>query len=83
MTGGKLLICDIQGCYDATRKEFVLTDPACHKIGSTSGTVTSGAAKEFGDSNLGQKGMDLFFSVHECNQFCKEMGLKLPLVATK
>ena len=71
MTGGKLLICDIQGCYDVARKEFVLTDPACH---------TTVGVKEFGDSNLGQKGMDLFFSVHECNQFCKEMRLELPRV---
>ena len=80
MTGGKLLICDIQGCFDATRKELVLTDPACHKIGSSATVGAAGAVKEFGDSNLGQKGMDLFFSVHECNELCKAMGLKLPRV---
>ena len=68
-SGGKLVICDIQGGYSPARREFNLTDPACHKLAS------GGEAHEFGDSNLGEKGFTQFFSCHQCNQFCRAMGL--------
>jgi len=68
-SGGRLVICDLQGSYSPARREFILTDPACHKLASR------GEAREFGDSNLGEKGLSQFFISHQCNQFCRAMGL--------
>jgi len=68
-SGGKLVICDIQGCFVGRSNEYVLTDPACHQLPNADGT------KEFGGANLGEAGFRKFFGSHECNQFCHIMGL--------
>jgi hypothetical protein len=59
ISNGKLLICDLQGVGD------YYTDPQIH--------TSSGIG--FGIGNLGQKGIQAFFSTHKCNYLCKKLGL--------
>ena len=58
-TGGKLMVVDIQGVDD------YYTDPQVH---SRSGTG-------FGAGNMGQEGIDQFYSTHWCNPICEGLGL--------
>jgi hypothetical protein len=64
-TGGRLLVCDIQGRYrydrfKNTRCRFELSDPAiCSR------------RRVFGPTDLGEKGIDTFFANHKCNEFCQ------------
>lgn len=58
-SGGKLLICDIQGVDDK------YTDPQIH----------SRDGKGFGKGNLGYEGMLKFFHSHRCNSICKFLNL--------
>jgi len=69
-SGGSLLICDLQGRYkrakfaDHPRKSrFELTDLACCSRGRT-----------YGPTDLGEKGIESFFTNHVCNALCNQKG---------
>lgn len=62
----ELLVCDLQGRYrhDKYRQDrcrFELTDPAICSID-----------RDYGPTDLGEKGIHSFFANHECNCYCKD-----------
>ena len=63
-SGGQLIVCDLQGRYRHNRysknkSRFELTDPAICSRNRT-----------YGPTDLGEKGIETFFSNHTCNKFC-------------
>lgn len=59
LTRGAKLCVDVQGVGD------LYTDPQIHTLDAT----------EYGDGNLGLRGMALFFRTHECNPLCMRLQL--------
>lgn len=62
----RMVVCDIQGVKTTTG--VLLTDPAIHD----KNILLHGA------TNLGAKGIKLFFQHHKCNHICLKMGLVRP-----
>jgi len=62
-TNRKVLVCDIQGVKD--RNQYVLTDPAIHSD-----------TQEYGEDDGGPQGIKSLFEVHDCKDYCSEIGLK-------
>lgn len=64
----QLMVVDLQGIIhypDDGKTTVVLTDPAIHCTDNT----------RFGRMNLGEEGMENFFTRHQCNNFCSALGL--------
>ncbi len=66
-TGGRYVLCDLQGSLLTRRRKgetkvtgVVLTDP-----------VILSRNREYGVTELGAAGISTFFARHQCNQFCK------------
>ena len=57
VSGGAYVLCDLQG--GVYKHEVVLSDP-----------VILSRNREYGVTDLGEKGISSFFSQHKCNSFC-------------
>eukprot|EP00826_Nyctotherus_ovalis_P043675 TRINITY_DN4627_c0_g1_i2.p1 TRINITY_DN4627_c0_g1~~TRINITY_DN4627_c0_g1_i2.p1 ORF type:complete len:298 (+),score=121.49 TRINITY_DN4627_c0_g1_i2:25-894(+) len=62
---GTMIVVDIQGIVNE-KEELMITDPAIHSYLH---------AERFGETNHGRVGMLRFFKTHECNDYCKRLGL--------
>ena len=72
-TDGEELVCDLQGHREeddglphaGSRYYYLLTDPAICTQGH-----------EYGESDLGQAGIDAFFAGHVCNGWCQHLDIE-------
>ena len=64
-SGGKELVCDIQGVYNEQKRQFTLVDPVIHSRGK-------GA---HGRTDHGSKGIERFLESHCCNDLCRRLHL--------
>ena len=64
-TGGKHLLCDLQGSH--FEDCFVLTDPVI---------MSQDDSKQYGPTDLGKEGIDNFFVHHKCNCYCEPTWIK-------
>lgn len=69
ITKKQLLVSDVQGLWDGSRKSYTLFDPAIHA------TATK-AVLRFGSTNLGEAGIHQFFLTHKCNDICRHLRLE-------
>ena len=67
-SGGNLIVCDLQGLFKVNhyaffKSRYILTDPAiCSR------------KRQYGPTDMGEKGIESFFSNHICNKFCYKYG---------
>jgi hypothetical protein len=59
-SGGQMVVCDIQGVED------FYTDPQIHTL----------AGRDYGQGNMGKKGIEKFICSHVCNDICKRLQLR-------
>ena len=64
-TRGKLIVVDIQGVR--RKSDYLLTDPAIHSKSEN---------EAYGDLDLGDVGIQAFFSTHQCDKNC--YGFRMP-----
>lgn len=64
-SGGKVLLCDLQGSVWDNHKAIVLADPC----------IISTVEGRYGCSDLGKPGLSNFFRYHECNGICRQFAL--------
>ena len=62
ITAGSMMVVDLQGIE--TEDQYVLTDASIHCN-----------EPNFGETNFGTYGMELFFKSHTCGSICKSMAL--------
>ncbi|KAL7525714.1 hypothetical protein ACHAWF_001476 [Thalassiosira exigua] len=74
VTGGKHLLCDLQGGH--YEDAYVLTDPVI---------MSKDNSKAYGSGDLGSEGIDNFFAHHECNKYCRWSWAKpqMPRVSSR
>eukprot|EP00798_Chlamydomonas_sp_ICE-L_P024736 gene24736-10373_t len=60
ITGGRYVLCDLQGGIWPDGGGTVLTDPVILSLN-----------REFGATDLGSQGISTFFARHTCNKFCR------------
>jgi hypothetical protein len=67
-TNHQVMVCDLQGVYDeeTVPPTFELTNPAIHCAARTSREI-------YERTDLGMRGMGLFFKTHECTDICKHV----------
>lgn len=68
----RLLVCDLQGVLnkECSPPRFELTDPVIHY------NSRSGRRNVHGRTDHGQKGINRFFSTHECGELCDALTKK-------
>jgi hypothetical protein len=64
-TGGKYLLCDLQGGH--YERCYVLTDPVI---------MSWANKKKYGATDLGSEGIENFFAHHQCSRYCRGNWMK-------
>ena len=67
ISGGKQLVCDLQGVWNVV-DGCLMTDPVIHYNSGTRRHVN-------GSTDKGQDGIDKFFETHRCGPLCRKLGL--------